>query len=339
VRRHPGERVTAYQLDDEAELELTGRLTDPAELVRLGALPGDLGSLARALSEPSEAPTVHRLLAPRGFGLLFLELTGRCNERCLHCYASASPEVEEALDWPTIERTLHEAKQLGFTSVQLTGGDPLLSPHLLEAAQLAHQLGLAIEVYTNGLALREELARHLQAVGARLALSFYSYDPKIHDEVTGTPGSQERTLRAILLAIGLGIRTRVAIIATATNGDEVERTRAFLLEKGVSEQAVRASREVSVGRGSFREDQPEFAWGATHSTGSNRLGKLCVTYQGRVVPCIFDRHMVLGDVRNESLEQIVERDINALSFPRRLRSAAEELACGDCRFRRNLLGG
>jgi AdoMet-dependent heme synthase len=339
TRRLTSERLLAFSLADDTELELTGRLADPTQLGSLSTLTGELGSLGRALSLNRETATVQRLLAPRGFGHLFLELTGQCNERCVHCYASAAPEVEEALDWPLIERVLREAQKSGFTSVQFTGGDPLLSPHLLAAARLAFELKLAIEVYTNGLAFREEIARALSAVGSRLAFSFYSFDPKVHDAVTGTPGSQERTLRAILLGVKVGMSLRVAIIATAANGDQVERTRTFLIDQGVPESAVRASREVAVGRGSFRQDQADFAWGGTHAVTTTRRGKLCVTYQGKVVPCIFDRTTVLGDVRTEALSDIVTRDVNELHFPKRLRSANEELSCGDCRFRRSLLGG
>lgn len=339
LQRPTTERLRAFRLDDEAELELSGRLAEFGELERLAAIGGDVGSLALAVRASSETPTLARLLAPRGWGLLFLELTGRCNERCVHCYASSSPEVDEALDWEVIERTLREAQDLGFRSIQLTGGDPLLSPHLLEAARLTRSLDLGLEIYTNGLAFRPELARQLAAVEARLAFSFYSHEPKTHDAVTNTPGSQERTLRAILLGFELGMKVRVSIIATGINGDEVDRTRAFLLERGIPDSAVRASREMSVGRGAFRDGQPAFAWGGTHGSADRRLGKLAVTYHGRVVPCIFDRETVLGDVRTESLERIVSRDVNELSFPRRLRGASEELSCGDCRFHRTLLGG
>jgi AdoMet-dependent heme synthase len=332
-------RLRAFRLEDESELELSGRLAELDNLARLSEVQGHVGSLAVAARSPSLAPTLARLFGAQGWGLLFVELTGRCNERCVHCYASSSPEVEDALEWEVIERILRQAQELGFRTIQLTGGDPLLSPHLLDAARLTRTLGLGLEIYTNGLAFRPELARELAKIEARLAFSFYSHDPKVHDQVTNTPGSQERTLRAILLGLELGMKVRVSIIATEVNGGEVDRTRAFLVERGVPEAAVRASREMSVGRGAFRANQTEFTWGGTHGTAERRLGKLAVTYQGRVVPCIFDRTIVLGDIQSESLTQIVDRDVNELSLPKRLRSASEELSCSDCKFRRNLLGG
>lgn len=339
LRRPAFGTLRAFRLRDEVELELSGQLAELTELGRLSRAGGDIAALAAAAHEPSEKATLARLLGGEAWGLLFVELTGRCNERCVHCYASSSPEVGEALDWELIEQTLREAAQLGFQTIQLTGGDPLLSPHLLEAARLTRTLGLGLEIYTNGLALRAELGQKLAAIEARLAFSFYSHDAHVHDAITNTPGSQERTLRAILLGIEYGMKLRVSIIATEASGGDVDQTREFLLERGVPESAVRASREMSVGRGAFRPNQAEFAWGSTHGSAERRLGKLAVTYQGQVVPCIFDRATVLGDIHREGLTQILARDVDELSLPKRLRSASEELSCGDCRFRRTLLCG
>lgn len=340
LRRLAEGRLSAFHLTQAAELELEGSLAAPEVLERLQDAPGPVGELARALqTSPRERSQLGRLLAPEGFGLLFLELTGRCNERCEHCYASSSPEVGEALESQEISVLLSEAKELGFTQVQLTGGDPLLSPHLLEAARRVRQLGMELEVYTNGLAFRADLGAELADLGAKMALSFYSHDPATHDAITRTPGSQERTLRAILLARELGIQVRVSIIATARNGDDVEMTRRYLVDRGVQPEAIRASRELSVGRGSFRPEQREFSWGAAHGVAQRRLGKLCVTYQGLVVPCIFDRQTVLGDIRRAKLADILAREVDSLSCPRRLHGVTEELSCSDCRFRRRLLQG
>jgi MoaA/NifB/PqqE/SkfB family radical SAM enzyme len=336
--RRAGTRLLAFGLENHSQLELTGEMASLTRLRQLSSVEGELGSLARSLGQSSAVATLGDVLAPRGWGLLFLELTGRCNERCVHCYASASPDVEEALDWPTIERTLTEAHELGFRLVQLTGGDPLLSPHLLPAAKLASELGLGVEVYTNGLAFREEVSRALAALSARLAFSFYSHDPLVHDAITQTPGSQERTLRAILLGIQMGMRVRVSVIATQDNGSDLDQTRAFLIGHGVPPEALGASREVSVGRGSFRPTQPKFDWERTHGATDTTRGKLAVTYGGRVVPCIFDRDTILGEVRQDGLMRVVSRSANDLGLPRRLTTVSEELSCGDCRFRRSLLG-
>lgn len=129
---------------------------------------------------------------------VFLELVAPCNEACTHCYADASPQRAEFLSDTAISAILPDAKALGFSSVQLTGGDPLIAPGFRHALSTAHapQFG-EIEVFCNGLALTPALADEISACGARMAFSVYSHDPPVHDAITRTPKSHARTMRAI----------------------------------------------------------------------------------------------------------------------------------------------
>ena len=53
-------------------------------------------------------------------------------------------------------------RRLGFDLVQLTGGDPLISPHCIRAVEFAAEIGIPqVEIYTNGLALRGRTLRPL----------------------------------------------------------------------------------------------------------------------------------------------------------------------------------
>ncbi len=305
----------------------------------LAARAAGLPELESALSEPEEPATLRRLLAPEGFGLLFLELTGRCNENCVHCYASSGPEVNASLDRELIFTVLRDAAVLGFRSVQLTGGDPLVSPHFLPAAALSRELGLELEVYTNGLALREELVRSLVPLEAQLALSVYSSDPAVHDAVTRTPGSHARTLGAIALAQEHGLDVRVGVVLSEVNAAGFDETVSFLVAQGIDEAKIATTRERGVGRGEHRNQEERLERGRAHASEPDRLGKLCVSYEGKVLPCIFDRRTVLGDVRERSLAAILDQEIGSLRFPRHLRPVSEELSCMDCQFRRRLLGG
>lgn len=328
--------VRAFDLSVGSEVVFEGALAEHPELAARAA---GLPRLERALSEPEEPATLRRLLAPEGFGLLFLELTGRCNENCVHCYASSGPEVSASLDRELVFTVLRDAATLGFRSVQLTGGDPLISPVFLEAAQLTSALGLRLEVYTNGLALREEMVRTLARQHARLAFSVYSADPAAHDAVTQTPGSHARTLRAIALAQEHGLDLRVGVVLSEANAEGLDDTVSFLVAQGIDESKIATTRERSVGRGEHRNQQERLERGRAHATEPDRLGKLCVSYEGKVLPCIFDRKTVLGDVRERSLGEILDQEVGSLRFPRHLRPVSEELSCQDCQFRRRLLGG
>src|SRR5262249_28098931 len=66
---------------------------DDRRLLALARLDAQTGALLEALGAgPPHALTRADVLRGTGFSLLFIELTGRCNERCAHCYADAAPE-------------------------------------------------------------------------------------------------------------------------------------------------------------------------------------------------------------------------------------------------------
>jgi hypothetical protein len=167
-------------------------------LARLALAHPALGELAAWLATPAVPLTRYNAVRLDGFDTLFLELLGRCNERCVHCYADSAPSVTGALDRDLVLAVIDEAAAAGFRRVQFTGGDPLLCEFLPEAVAHAAARGVAhIEIFTNGLALTPELLDQLAPHRPTFAFSFYSTDPQAHDRVTRTPGSHRRTLAAI----------------------------------------------------------------------------------------------------------------------------------------------
>lgn len=297
-----------------------------AALLRLAPAHASLQELAGWLATPSVPLTALDVVRLDGFDTLFIELLGRCNERCVHCYADAAPTVTDALDRASALSVIEQARGLGFRRIQLTGGDPLLCDFLPEAVRHVRAVGIEhVEIYTNGLALTEELVAELAPARPAFALSIYSADPEAHDRITRTPGSHRRTLAAIerIVAKRLDIRAAIIVVDHAT---DVEPLIEMLAARGVPEISV--SRTFSVGRGvehaeasqamSVSSRRPE---GGGHATHARSAGKLCVTYTGDVVPCIFQRSSVLGNIRDGSLLEL-------LTAPR-LRPAVRGLPLAD----------
>lgn len=285
-------------------------------------------------------------LRREGWGQLFVELTGRCNERCVHCYAEAAPERTEALDRATVSAVLREAAVLGFRSVQFTGGEALLWPSLARAAREARGLGFpCIEVYTNGVLLDAERYAALRAQGVAFAFSLYARDPGVHDAVTGLPGSHARTLAAIERALAGGSQVRVSVLS-ARPGDEAEaRAAAELLHGiGVPPERVALSGTSAVGRG---EHRPLHDPGSPAPHGLAAGGKAAVLYDGSVTPCIFARDRRLGRVgpRGGLTRALAEAGAGACGpgvladLGERLRAASRRLACPGCRVAWALLEG
>jgi MoaA/NifB/PqqE/SkfB family radical SAM enzyme len=329
-------RLSSFSGALAADVEVAvrqGRL--PARLLALGSLHPALEGMAGFVGGPRLPLTAVDALRLDGWDTLFLELGGRCNERCLHCYADSSPTVEAALERSLCEAVIDDAAALGFWRVQLTGGDPLLCPFLPDLVERLAGLRVPeVEIYTNGLALDDALLDRLAPLRPALAFSFYSLESEVHDAITRTPGSQRRTLGAIERALRRGLPVRAAVVAMAENQATTAATLRFLETLGVESAGVSPS--FAVGRGQRHEVSLESLPPAGHagSDASPRSeGKLCVTYEGRVVPCVFNRSEVLGDVRRRRLSEIVrspDLPARALRLPLALRE--DELQCASCRL-------
>lgn len=257
---------------------------------------------------------------------LWLEITGRCQLRCEHCYAESGPEgthgTMTAEDW---RRVLDEAAVLGVRDVQLIGGEPTLHPELPRLVRHALALGLGVEVYSNlARTIPEELWGVFAFPGVRLATSYYATDAPVHDAITTRRGSHRRTRANIDEARRRGIPLRAGVVAVDENQD-VSATVAHLEALGIVDIGVDQLRQV--GRG-MRDARPE----VEQLCGRCADGSLAVSPTGEVWPCVFARWLALGNVREIGLAAINDAAQEVRAGLRRSFSIrADDCAPKDCR--------
>lgn len=62
-----------------------------------------------------------------------IEVTGRCNLRCVHCHAAdrSAPEVvSRELTTQEILKIISEASEMGIDEFELIGGEPFMHPKI-----------------------------------------------------------------------------------------------------------------------------------------------------------------------------------------------------------------
>lgn len=237
---------------------------------------------------------------------LWLELTNRCNLRCVHCYTESDPwsggdDVLEADDY---EEVMRQAVEAGCRKIQLIGGEPQLNhafPRLLRRSVDSFDF---VEVFTNLTRLDEETVTFSARTGVHFATSVYSDDPAVHDGVTRVRGSHHRTITNLRRLIEAGVRTRAAVIAMDGDLEAVERTRAFLAEMG-TDVSNRSAEPREFGRGEQLLGK-DASLGAL--CGHCWNGSLAVAPSGSVFPCVMARQWAVGDVVHESLGDILSGD-------------------------------
>jgi len=114
------------------------------------------------------------------FKRIHLELTNQCNFSCDFCPDRLITRPRGQMDRQTIRRVLEEiaAEQLAPVICFHLMGEPLLHPNLLEAVQLAGELGLEAHLTTNGWLLSDQLMQSLLEAGTHtITVSVQTPDP------------------------------------------------------------------------------------------------------------------------------------------------------------------
>ncbi|RJQ51005.1 MAG: radical SAM protein [Actinobacteria bacterium] len=156
-----------------------------------------------------------------------LELTHRCNLHCVHCFLDGSRQADD-LDTEQVKSVLDQLADAGTVAVAFTGGEALLRRDFLAVAEHAQRRGLFHSVQTNGTLLGKETVRGLAATNpVKVEVSLYGATPAVHDFTTTTPGSFERSVRAIGMLAGEGIRTVVNTTVMTHNCHQVRSMQAL----------------------------------------------------------------------------------------------------------------
>jgi MoaA/NifB/PqqE/SkfB family radical SAM enzyme len=241
--------------------------------------------------------------ATKTLDFLWLELTNRCNLRCVHCYTESHPhsgdrDVLTAQDYDSLMR---QAYDLGCRKLQFIGGEPQLNRDFQKLLVTANTIGFDfIEVFSNLTQLDDETICYAASNGICFATSVYSDEPEAHDAITGVRSSHARTIRNLKKLIDKGIETRAATIVINQDQANVARTKRFLVELGVSQ--VRSAETREFGRGEEILSRPARLEGLCGHCWS---GKLCIAPDGAAYPCVMARQWPVGNVLEMSLAEIV----------------------------------
>jgi radical SAM protein with 4Fe4S-binding SPASM domain len=147
-------------------------------------------------------------------------ITYRCNLRCKFCYAGCNCTRNPVGD--DREMTTGEVKQVlrkiyhdaEVPSVSFTGGEATLRPDLAELVRYASDLGLRVNLITNGTRISEQYAVELAEHGLDSAqVSLEGVTPETHDAITTVKHSFHRAVAAVLhlSAAGVHVHTNTTI--------------------------------------------------------------------------------------------------------------------------------
>jgi len=162
-----------------------------------------------------------------------LDVTYRCNERCVHCYLDHEDHGEMTTD--EIKDVLRQLSEAGSFLLTISGGEVFLRRDLFEIIEYARGLLFNVKLKTNGVMIREREAKRIRELGVeQIQISVYSHRPEVHDAITKLPGSLRRTIDAIRFLRSQGLKVTIANVLMSENFSDYLGVIALAKELGAS---------------------------------------------------------------------------------------------------------
>ena len=287
----------------------------------------------------------------------WLELTSSCNLRCIHCYGDfgcKKEQKEKTLsneEWFDIIDQLHEC---GCRSIQLIGGEPLYNLNYHDILEYLNKKEFKrITIFTNATLINENNIKELKKYDVNIRFSLYGYEAKSHEKITGIKGSFDKTINAINLLKENNVNVNVAIVLMKENEKYIEKIKDYVINKlhidyngfdVIRPSCVNDNIEHRIESYDLLSKRyytfPKFKITKTqyiknHFFNSCWCSKVAITSDGDVLPCIFSRDFVIGNIKKNSLKELHGEILKKWSITKNKIEECKECeykyACSDCR--------
>ena len=252
---------------------------------------------------------------------MHLELTYRCNFRCVQCYNATHKGAESELTVAEWQRILGELADLGCYFLTFTGGEVFVRKDALDILQAACKHRFTFRISTNGSLIDERTVERLKGMQPFLQgvdVSFYGADRCTHDTLARRAGSYEKTLAGVRLLAEARVGVLTKFITMRDNFEGIpqfeETMKSMGIKYAISTESLipRTDRVSSPLIQLLTDDQyrrllssQNVQSGAGHSQ-SCKPGHIrgAITPDGSVSPCEWLTDLKLGNVREQSLKEI-----------------------------------
>jgi len=290
---------------------------------------------------------------------LHIEITSKCNERCVHCYIPHENKTND-LEPDLFYDILMQCREMNVLHLTLSGGEPLLHKNICDFLEKCNEYGFSVNVLSNLTLLNDKMVSEMKRnrlLGVQVSL--YSMDSNIHDEITQMKGSFEKTTRSIMKLVENDIPLQIscpilkqnrrtyrevidwaakydisvgddyAIIAKYNHSIQnlnsrlsIDEVNEIIHDKIINDRQylVQIEDEADKKKNSTPDD---FVCSVCNSS-------ICIADNGNVYPCAGWQDYVVGNIQEESLKEIWEKS-EKIEYLRKLkkRDFSECVQCLD----------
>jgi radical SAM protein with 4Fe4S-binding SPASM domain len=154
-----------------------------------------------------------------------IDLTHRCNLRCIHCYLDPQGKkkhsIQEEMDTEQVMRVLDEITAAGCLYLLITGGEPLLRRDFQPIYRRAKENGLLVTIFTNGTLVSNEIVELFADLPPKaIEISLYGASAETYEGITAVKGSYEKCMAGIHRLLDQGLNLRLKTILMTVNQHE-----------------------------------------------------------------------------------------------------------------------
>lgn len=131
---------------------------------------------------------------------LFLELTLRCNEHCMHCGSLCGDVPSEEMSVQQYHKILDDIKRdfdISKIMLCITGGEPLLRKDFFDIMGYANELGYTWGMTTNATLITKEIASKLSRCGMKTVSVSIDGLRDTHDVFRGLKGAYDKAMAGV----------------------------------------------------------------------------------------------------------------------------------------------
>lgn len=164
------------------------------------------------------------------------QVTDRCNYECVHCFQEHREQAvakRDELSTAEVIRILDELAAAGVLFLTIMGGEVFVRRDADDILAAAHERGFALKLLTTGHHVHDRRADFLATLRPLQAeLSLYAASHGVHEQITRSPGSWERTVAAARRLIERKVPVVLKAPMMEVNVDDAERLATLAHELG-----------------------------------------------------------------------------------------------------------
>ena len=167
-----------------------------------------------------------------------LELTCRCNLKCIHCYLGGNVlrgkrQLSE-MSTARVLSLLDEITEAGCLNLLITGGEPLLRDDFPEIYRRAKEKGLLVTVFSNGTLVADRIVELFREFPPfEVEISLYGATAGTYEKVTGVRGSYEKCMEGVKTLLDKNIRVNLKTVLMTLNRHELSEMENIARKLGV----------------------------------------------------------------------------------------------------------